>query len=75
MENASAAFNNQTYHHAKLTHYCPSCNSQLHHRVSRSWLVKNLFFFVSLKRYRCDKCFKSVYVRADRSILAGLNRI
>ena len=42
---------------------CPYCHSgPLHERVPRSWIVKNLLFFLPLKRYKCYRCGKKPYI-------------
>jgi len=53
-----------SFYKTKFAPTCPNCKSHLHNRVSRGWIVKNVFFWLSVKRYRCDKCFKSVYVKS-----------
>jgi ribosomal protein L37AE/L43A len=41
---------------------CPKCKSELDNRVPRSFFVKNLLFFLPLKRYMCYKCQRKRYV-------------
>lgn len=70
MENISAPFiKRDAYNNTKNLHYCSNCNSVLHNRVSRGWIIRNLFFWLDVKRYRCDKCFKYIYVKSDKSLI------
>lgn len=40
---------------------CPKCANQMDSRISRGFLVKNLLFFLPLKRYKCLACGKKKY--------------
>ncbi len=66
MENILAYYSGPVYTKTKPLHICPDCKSPLQRRVSRGWLVKNVFFWLYAKRYRCDKCFRYVYVKNDK---------
>jgi ribosomal protein L37AE/L43A len=41
---------------------CPKCKSELDNRVPRSFVVKNLLFFLPIKRYICYKCQRKRYI-------------
>ncbi|SDE28805.1 hypothetical protein SAMN05216464_105106 [Mucilaginibacter pineti] len=41
---------------------CPKCKTELDNRISRGFLVKNVLFFLPLKRYICYKCQRKRYV-------------
>lgn len=44
---------------------CPRCNSgDLSHRIPRQIFIK-IIFGDTLKRYRCNNCFRKVYVKAS----------
>ncbi|MVN22307.1 hypothetical protein [Mucilaginibacter arboris] len=66
MENLLPPFSKYAFYNNKQVYYCPHCHTELHHRISRGWIVKYLFFWLPLKRYRCDKCFNFVYVKRER---------
>jgi len=67
MDSLLPPFSKYSFNKANAVSCCPRCKTELHTRVPRGRLVKSLFFWMSLKRYRCDKCLKYVYVKADRS--------
>jgi len=41
---------------------CPQCKTQFDSRVPRSVFVKNILFFLPLKRYMCYKCQRKRYL-------------
>jgi transposase-like protein len=41
---------------------CPRCKSQFDSRVPRSFFVKNILFFIPLKRYMCYNCQRKHYL-------------
>jgi ribosomal protein L37AE/L43A len=47
--------------HKKLP-LCPKCKSEVDSRISRGFFVKNLLFFLPLKRYVCYRCQRKRYV-------------
>jgi hypothetical protein len=47
---------------SKKVHLCPKCKTQLDDRVPRGFFVKNLFFFIPLKRYICYRCQRKRYI-------------
>lgn len=40
----------------KKTYFCPKCKTELTDRVHRSWVVKNVLFWMPAKRYFCYSC-------------------
>lgn len=44
------------------TLYCRKCKKPFGYRVQRHYLVKKIFFFLPLRRYFCDVCFRKRYV-------------
>jgi hypothetical protein len=49
---------------AKTYDKCPHCDRGiLNTRVKRSFLVKNVFVWMEVKRYQCNVCAKKVYVK------------
>lgn len=60
MENQS----NNWVKDAKTYDQCPHCERGiLNTRVKRSFLVKNVFVWMEVKRYQCNICAKKVYVK------------
>lgn len=48
----------------KPFHKCPKCKKgELDTRVPRSLIVKHLFFWLDVKRYRCNNCHAKVYIK------------
>ncbi|MDN5287567.1 MAG: hypothetical protein JWR38_3841 [Mucilaginibacter sp.] len=47
--------------HTKLP-LCPRCKTELDNRVPRGFFVKNMLFFLPLKRYLCYKCQRKRYI-------------
>jgi len=46
---------------------CPKCKTGfLDRRVSRSPLVKYSLFWTDVKRFRCNYCYKKVYVIGNK---------
>ena len=43
-------------------YYCSTCKNQFHFRMHRSWFVKNILFFLSVRKFFCAKCQKAVYI-------------
>lgn len=67
MENPASTFSKPVFNRPRLTRLCSDCKSPLQQRVPRSYMVKKLLFWLPIKRYRCGKCFKSVYVISKQS--------
>lgn len=45
---------------------CPRCKSGiLDTRIARGKIVKHLFFWMEVKRYKCSNCLAKVYVRVN----------
>ena len=43
---------------------CPKCKSgTLDTRIARGKIVKHLFFWMEVKRYKCSNCLAKVYVK------------
>lgn len=47
---------------AKKQHYCKNCNLELNQKVRRPWIIKNVFFFLRVRKYICMGCLKTYYV-------------
>jgi DNA-directed RNA polymerase subunit RPC12/RpoP len=48
---------------------CPKCKmGLLDTRVSRGPIVKHLFFWLQVKRYRCNNCAAKVYVKNENVV-------
>lgn len=46
----------------KVYKKCPHCkDGQLDTRIRRSAFVRNVLFFLDLKRYACSSCMRKVY--------------
>jgi len=43
---------------------CPRCKIELDSRVPRGFLIRNLLFFLPVKRYICYRCQRKRYVLA-----------
>ncbi len=56
------SINEQEKTELKKAPVCPRCKSELDNRVPRGFLVKNLLFFLPLKRYMCYRCQRKRYV-------------
>jgi transposase-like protein len=41
---------------------CPSCNNTSCDRIPRGKIVKVLFFWLAIKRYKCYSCWRKFYV-------------
>lgn len=41
---------------------CPKCKKPFSFRVPRGSVVKSFLFFLPLRRYFCNSCFKKKYV-------------
>ena len=49
---------------------CPVCAENFQHRVSRSWFLRYILFFINVKIYFCNRCKKRVYVLlTDQEVL------
>lgn len=47
----------------QATHQCFKCNKgTLDSRTKRGFFVKNVLFFLPIKRYRCNFCDSKTYV-------------
>jgi len=45
-------------------HQCPSCSKgKLDTRVKRSFIVRNIFVWMDVKRFQCNCCGKKVYIK------------
>lgn len=40
---------------------CWKCNTQYHYQIPRPWVVKNLLFFLPVRKYFCPHCVTSRY--------------
>ena len=50
---------------------CPKCKiGRLETRVKRGVLVKTFLFWLPIKRYRCDNCYRKSYVLGSSGIPA-----
>ena len=51
-------------HKIPIYHKCPCCEKgQLETRVKRSFIVRNLFVWMDVKRYQCNSCGRKVYIK------------
>jgi hypothetical protein len=58
--------------HGKHGHYmynCPKCKLTLTRRIGLSKLVKILFFWLSLKKYKCQSCMAEYHVYARQYVI------
>jgi DNA-directed RNA polymerase subunit RPC12/RpoP len=55
---------------------CPYCKTGfLDSRVKRSFLYKNILFFVKVKRYKCSACNRKKYVSYTASSKTERSRV
>ncbi len=40
---------------------CWKCNTPYHYQIPRPWLIKNLLFFLPIKKYFCPHCVTARY--------------
>jgi len=48
----------------KKTYHCPKCKSEVDNRIHRGIFVKNVLFWLPLRRYCCYGCKRKFYVWA-----------
>jgi hypothetical protein len=49
--------------HEELQNYrCPKCKTPYHYTMPRGWFMRNILWFISVKKFLCARCIKAHYV-------------
>lgn len=42
--------------------FCKRCDMELRRQVHRTWFVKNILFFLPLRKYICINCLRTYHI-------------